>query len=589
MAAAEDHFVALIARARDRTSALADRHEAFGELVRRFQDLAIASAYARLRDRALAEDAAQDAFLTAWERLDQLRQPEAFPGWILRLVFTQCNRRLRCARLSIVPEGEAGAVAAAPQSPEIDRTENSRLLQRALSGLTSSDRLVLSLFYGAERSQKDIADWLGVPVTTIARRLAHAKRRLQRTAFAILSGNLRADRRHAGERFAVELSVRLRRADRDDALDAANLGSGLQSQRAHRSTASALTCAYVVEDPERHAPIAYAAAAPTIFKPIYELQLAIGDEAILRHAADALLIQVIEELQSKRAIAVRHRTSSGRAAVVSFLLSRKFQIVRRSQDWRLNTPAHPGLGANPDWKFRSLATVINEPGLFDQALELATSALEEDAAARSFLPIHPDAFRRVLRAQTDGVIAVTAGKVRGMIGGSADDTVANGCRIELLAVERHARRQGMATALLHRLLADRRASSARILAPDRRDFTGWLTRCGFVHVTDALLLERLLRKTVRVAPEQLDEYVGRYVSERPGVEPITIERCGDFLISKARDMRDVLLASSDREFFTRHHYAEGRFECDDSGRVARVVITEGGHEIVASRSFPIAP
>ena len=56
-----------------------------------------------------------------------------------------------------------------------------------------------------------------------------------------------------------------------------------------------------------------------------------------------------------------------------------------------------------------------------------------------------------------------------------------------------------------------------------------------------------------------------------------------------RDMRDVLLASSNREFFTRHHYAEGRFECDDSGRVARLVIKEGAHELVARRSLPIAP
>ena len=176
-----------------------------------------------------------------------------------------------------------------------------------------------------------------------------------------------------------------------------------------------------------------------------------------------------------------------------------------------------------------------------------------------------------------------------MIGGSADDAAANGCRIELLAVERHSRRQGMATALLHRLLTERGASSARIVAPERPELTGWLARCGFVHVTDALLLERLLRKTVRIAPEQLDEYVGRYVSERPGMEPITIERSGDFLISKARDMRDVLLASSNREFFTRHHYAEGRFECDDSGRVARLVIKEGAHELVARRSLPIAP
>jgi hypothetical protein len=68
---------------------------------------------------------------------------------------------------------------------------------------------------------------------------------------------------------------------------------------------------------------------------------------------------------------------------------------------------------------------------------------------------------------------------------------------------------------------------------ERPDLTAWLTRRGVVHVTDALLLERLLRPTVRVAPKRLDEYVGRY--ETDGMEPITIERFGDSLVSKARD------------------------------------------------------
>src|SRR6185369_908976 len=126
-----------------------------------------------------------------------------------------------------------------------------------------------------------------------------------------------------------------------------------------------------------------------------------------------------------------------------------------------------------------------------------------------------------------------------------------------------------------------------LMAPARPDLMGWLTQCGFVHVTDALIVERLLRKSVRIAPERLDEYVGRYV-EAPGAEPVVVERFGDSLICKLRDMRDLLLAASDREFFTTHHYGEGRFERDESGRVARLIITEGARELVAVRSEAIA-
>jgi len=588
MAAPRLDLISLIARARDPTASVSDRHEAFGDLVRGFQDAAIASAYARLRDRALAQDAAQDAFLTAWERLDQLRQPEAFPGWIRRLVFTQCHRRLRCARLPLVPEDEAGPIASEQPSVEAEEALDRPILQRALSGLTPSDRLVLSLFYGSERSQKEIAEWLGVPLTTVARRLAHAKRRLQKAAFELLSGTLRAERTAAGETFVTELSARLRRADRGDEVDITSLATRLEIEHAHRVPVSPPVCAYVVEDPRTHASIAYAAATQTIFQPIYELQLAMGDDAIRRNAGDALLMQVIEDLQAKKAIAVRYHTSPRQAALVTFLLSRGFQIVQRVQDWRLNTAACAALpAANPHWEFGSFEALGENPALFDQALRLVGNSIEDDPAARAFLPLHADTFRRVLQAQACGVVAMSGGTVRGLIGGSADDTVSNGCRIGLLTVARHSRRQRVATALLRRLLSDRGAATARLTAPERPDLMAWLARCGFVHVTDALLVERLLRKSVPIAAERLDEYVGRYV-EAPGMEPVVVERVGDSLICKSRDMRDLLLAAADGEFFTRHHYGEGRFERDASGRVARLIITEGTREFVAIRSLPMA-
>jgi len=48
-------------------------------------------------------------------------------------------------------------------------------------------------------------------------------------------------------------------------------------------------------------------------------------------------------------------------------------------------------------------------------------------------------------------------------------------------------------------------------------------------------------------------------------------------------MRDLLLASSESEFFTRHHDGRGRFERDAAGRVARLVISEGPQDFVAIR------
>ena len=83
--------------------------EAFGILVRRFQDMAVGYGYSILHDFQLAEDAAQEAFFEAYT-LSKLREPAAFAGWFRRIVFkavrphhpASCRRhgstRLECRR-----------------------------------------------------------------------------------------------------------------------------------------------------------------------------------------------------------------------------------------------------------------------------------------------------------------------------------------------------------------------------------------------------------------------------------------------------------------------------------------------------------
>lgn len=221
--------------ARDIAAPEAERHRAFAELVRRFEDLAFGCAYSRLRDAALAEDAAQDAFLVAWQRLDQLREPAAFAGWIRRLVLTQCHRRLRARRLDRPADG--ALASAGPQVNGVETAEaedDAAVVRLALSRLAPGDRLVLTLFYGSGRTQAEIAGWLRVPVTTVARRIAHAKRRLRGHALRAFAGDLRRGRRVSGEAFLVEFTARLRRLDPRDADGVAMLAGRLGLDRAPR-------------------------------------------------------------------------------------------------------------------------------------------------------------------------------------------------------------------------------------------------------------------------------------------------------------------------------------------------------------------
>lgn len=588
MAGTNQSLDTLIELARDRSAATPERHRAFETIVRRFEPLVLACTYARLRDPALAEDAAQDAFLLAWQRLDQLREPEAFPGWIRRLALTQCHRRLRGMRLELRPEDEAREVAA-PADPVADaeRAADASLVRSALAQLAPGDRLVLILFYGCERSQAEVAEWLGVPVTTISRRLAHAKRRMRKVAGDALAGGLRAQCKHSSESFLVEFSARMRGVEPDDAAGIGHLAGGLGLDHVSRIAPPAPACAYLIEDMASGAPIAYADARPTIFRPIYDLHLAVGKHALKRHAGDVLLTQVVQDLVASDAITLRHGTSTRHAALIEFLCGRGFQIVERAQDWRLEaaasarhtapTPSGNGL------TFEGIDALPRDAALFDAVLDLITETLADDPSERAFLPLHPDALRRSLRAQRDGLVTISGGRPQGLITVSVDDVVQDALRLTMVLVRKDQRRHGIASAMLASLLGRHHGASLRLVAPAAADLAAWLTSRGFTQAAERLVLERLLRKTVPLAPELLDEYAGRYVVEaRPG-EPIVIERHGDTLISKTRDMRDCLLASSESEFFTRHHDGRGRFERDETGRVARLVIREGPREFIAVR------
>src|SRR5215213_1339747 len=88
----------LVRQARNDDLPVDRQHAAFAELMLRFEESAFRWSMLRLGDPAEAQDAAQEAFITAWLKLRQLRDPAAFGAWLKRLVATQCNRRTRISR-----------------------------------------------------------------------------------------------------------------------------------------------------------------------------------------------------------------------------------------------------------------------------------------------------------------------------------------------------------------------------------------------------------------------------------------------------------------------------------------------------------
>ncbi|MBT4608696.1 MAG: sigma-70 family RNA polymerase sigma factor [Gemmatimonadetes bacterium] len=162
---------------------------AFGEIVTRFQQMAVGYATAQLGDAHVAQDAAQEAFLAAFVDLDQLREPAAFPGWFRRIVLKQCDRIRRRQRFSLVPLEEdqwearveplSGLNSGLEPLSSLERDDRRQMLAQAIQRLPEPERAPVTLFYLKQYSQAEVAKFLEIPASTVNNRIHSARKHLK--------------------------------------------------------------------------------------------------------------------------------------------------------------------------------------------------------------------------------------------------------------------------------------------------------------------------------------------------------------------------------------------------------------------------
>jgi RNA polymerase sigma-70 factor (ECF subfamily) len=127
-----------------------------------------------LRDPAGAEDAVQEAALTAWNRRASLRKSDAAEAWFKRIVINTCRDELR-RRSRVRPLDRSEQVERA----RVDRLDELDELGRAVARLTPDEQVVLGLRFGRDMTVPQIAAVTGVPEGTIKSRLHHALEHLR--------------------------------------------------------------------------------------------------------------------------------------------------------------------------------------------------------------------------------------------------------------------------------------------------------------------------------------------------------------------------------------------------------------------------
>jgi len=155
---------------------------AFSELVRRYEHAAFATALTHVRNREDAQDIVQEAFIAAYCKIVQLREPGCFGRW-LRSIVAECSlnwhRRTYRRQAVVTPAGDTSAEQAQvwERHNEVERRHSD--LWDAVCALPDKFREVILLHYLNDFSYRDIALSMGVPETTIKARLYQSRIRLK--------------------------------------------------------------------------------------------------------------------------------------------------------------------------------------------------------------------------------------------------------------------------------------------------------------------------------------------------------------------------------------------------------------------------
>lgn len=172
--------------------AIGGDRRAFGELARRHGS-AVRGLLRRMGAAASeADDLAQDAFLTAFERIAEFRGEGTFAGWLKRIAARLYLRRLQ-------REKRIAALVAESDEPMQEPTDSAgRIdLDEGLKALSAAERLCVSLCFGAGLSHAEAAEALNLPLGTVK---SHVKRGLDklRTRLAPDEGAVARGRRGNG-------------------------------------------------------------------------------------------------------------------------------------------------------------------------------------------------------------------------------------------------------------------------------------------------------------------------------------------------------------------------------------------------------
>lgn len=180
----------------------------FGELINRHQGLVYGLAYGKVSNFTDAQDIAQDVFIKAFRKLDQLDNPENFIAWLKMITANECKNWLRQKKLTI-PLDDAELQASYASLVRVDKRDQelrAEVLQ-SVEALSETYRTVITLHHLSGLSYEEISEFLDIPVAAVVSRMHRARKQLKADLMARVESAMTS--RRLPDTFAQEVLPRL--------------------------------------------------------------------------------------------------------------------------------------------------------------------------------------------------------------------------------------------------------------------------------------------------------------------------------------------------------------------------------------------
>lgn len=154
---------------------------AFSELVRAHAQGVLNVVHRMCGDAQLAEDAAQDTFIRAWQNLPSYRPDTPLRNWLYRIAVNAGTDMLRKEKRILPDDIHDLHLTDGEPGPEtlVSQKERAGLVQRAVLSLPEASRAVLVLREYEGLSYQEISSTLDIPVGTVMSRLNYARKTLK--------------------------------------------------------------------------------------------------------------------------------------------------------------------------------------------------------------------------------------------------------------------------------------------------------------------------------------------------------------------------------------------------------------------------